>query len=76
MKLICIERYGDWATYDTLFAGNENSTNPTSVRMELEGINHPVYPSNEEEKLYNEMVKILKSHGYTEFKPMTVTISD
>lgn len=75
MKILAIERYGDFdIPYLVLFKGSDESPEPSVVLAELEAINEPTWL--EQEKLHNQMVRILTSHGYAKFEPPMVTISD
>ncbi|UYE98860.1 hypothetical protein XbC2_440 [Xanthomonas phage XbC2] len=78
MKIVAIERYGDFdMPYLILFKGSETSPEPEVVLAELKAINYPISVfSDDDEKLQEQMTRILNRNGYTEFEPPTVTISD
>ncbi len=78
MKILAIERYGDFdMPYLVLFKGSEESPEPSVVLAELEAINYPVDVfTDQDNKLQEQMTRILNRNGYTEFEPPMVTISD
>lgn len=78
MKIIAIERYGDFdMPYLVLFKGSDDSPETDVVLSELNTVNYPVSVfSNQSDKLQEKMTRILKRNGYTEFDPPKVTISD
>lgn len=78
MKILAIERYGDFSMpYLILFKGSEGSPEPSVVLAELEAVNYPINVfSDQDSQLEEQMTRILNRNGYTEFEPPKVTISD
>lgn len=77
MKIIAIERYGDFdMPYSELYKGSESSPDSVTVLGKLKAVNYCASSVSEQKKIYKEMKAILRFHGYTKFNPSTVTISD
>lgn len=76
MKLICVARSSGHVIFDTYFIGNEESPEPEKVLHELNYVNKKTSDYVTEYKIYDKMVEILNSFGYTLVRPPAITVGE